>query len=277
MVRTQSNARGSLYQYATRLPVGRHSFQYRFSDGTRTYLLPGKGLPMPGPDVRPFNVTARTVTPPQSLADQPITFSAIYQHDQGVPPAMAEVRIDGVAYPMTPVGPLDYRAGVQYTFTTSALAPGRHYTAFYFDDGSGPAVFELISRPLISEFFIGESSVTPTSGSTATVFTFQTTYVSADGRPPQTARVYVDNVPYEMRYVSGRYETGAIYQAQLTVPAGRHRHYFLFNNGSSDWADPFFPTLFDGPNVGPGAEPVPPGSLVEYEEDFEFFIPIGYQ
>ena len=112
----------TIYEFRTTLPPGKHSFRYRFDDGTRTYRLPRGVEPMPGPEVFPFNVAQRTIAPLSGLPGEPVTFSAVYQSDEGKPPVVAEVRIDNTTYPLQPVGPIDYRRGVTYRYTASSLA-----------------------------------------------------------------------------------------------------------------------------------------------------------
>ena len=65
-----------------------------------------------------------------------------------------------------------------------------------------------------------------------------------------------------MSYVSGSYNTGAIYQVQTTLPAGNHTFYFVFNNNQTAWADPFAPAVYQGPNVGASAKAIKPGTII---------------
>jgi hypothetical protein len=74
--------------------------------------------------------------------------------------------------------------------------------------------------------------------------------------------LYVDNTGYPMTYVSGSYNTGALYQASTTLPAGNHSYSFVFTNSHSRWADPFGPAAYAGPNVGTNASSSGVGTII---------------
>ena len=65
-----------------------------------------------------------------------------------------------------------------------------------------------------------------------------------------------------MLYVSGSYNTGAIYQVQNTLPAGNHSFYFVFTTNQTSWADPFAPAVYQGPNNGASAKAIKPGTII---------------
>jgi hypothetical protein len=65
-----------------------------------------------------------------------------------------------------------------------------------------------------------------------------------------------------MQLVSGSYSTGAVFQAQTTLPAGKHAFFFVFGDSLTSWADPFNPQVYAGPNVGANAQPVPAGTII---------------
>ncbi len=252
---------GTIYQYSTKLGLGTHSFSFTFSDVTGTTTLPLNGVPFPGPEVHPFNVSGMAVKPGVVLPGSPVTFSATYRSPTNTPPVLAEVDVDGTAYALHPNG-TNYQKGVTYSYTTSSLITGQHYYRFRFDDGSGVAIYEGLEKPLVSPIALSNASVTPTSGTTSTVFTFQMKYMQAAGAAPVQAMLYVDNAGYPMTYVSGSYSTGALFQVQTTLPAGNHSFAFVFSDSQSSWADPFAPSLYAGPNVGANAQPVEAGTLI---------------
>jgi hypothetical protein len=179
-----------------------------------------------------------------------------------------EVDIDGVPYTMQSTGGTNYSAGVTYKYTTSSLSIGEHYYRYRVDDGSGVAVYEGSVKPWITPITLTGSSVTPTSGTSSTSFTFSTKYANANGNAPTQALVYVDNVGHAMTLISGSYSTGALYQATFTLSASKHSFYFVFADSHTSWADPFAPGTYAGPNVGASAQPVSPGTIigVDYDE-----------
>ena len=253
---------GTLYRYVTTMGVGMHSFSFTFSDGNGgTTTLPFGKAPMAGPEVHPFNLVT-SIGPRIAVAGTPVKYTATYTSSTNTAPTLAEVDIDGTAYTLQPSGTLNYQKGVKYSYTAPALGVGVHYFRFRFDDGSGVAIYNGSEAPSITPLMLGNSSVSPTSGTTATTFTFQTTYTNTNNNAPTTALLYVDNISYPMSYVSGSYPTGAIYQAQTTLPAGNHTFFFVFSDGQTQWADPLAPAVYAGPNVGANAKPIKPGTII---------------
>lgn len=258
--------RGTMYQYSTTLPTGSHSYSFTFTDTSGTITLPYNGVPFPGPEVHPFNVSSFNVSPAQVLPGNPVTFSAIYTSPTNTAPTLAKVDIDGQPFTLQPNGS-NYQKGVVFKYATSSLSVGVHYYRFHFDDGSGVAIYEGLNRPVIAPLTLNSSSVTPTTGTSNTMFTFQIAYTDAGGAAPTSATVYVDNVGYPMQYISGSYSTGALYQVQTKLPSGNHSFAFVFADAQSSWADPFAPTVYAGPNVGLNATPVKPGALIVPSHD----------
>ncbi|MEO0079343.1 MAG: hypothetical protein ABIK44_01520 [candidate division WOR-3 bacterium] len=67
--------------------------------------------------------------------------------------------------------------------------------------------------------------ITPMHGTARTTYVASVRYSDPDGDAPAKVEVYVDDIPYPMRRVSGRAADG-IYRARLTLPPGEHRYYF---------------------------------------------------
>lgn len=251
---------GEIYYYHTHLGVGTHSFTFTFSDVTGTVTLPYNSVPFPGPEVHPFNVTNFVVNPRITVAGTTITYSAKYQSPTNTPPTLADVDIDGTPTALQPNG-TNYQSGVTYSYKAKNLTAGIHYYRFRFNDGSGVAIFDGQEKPALTPVYLTSSSVSPTSGTSSTTFTFKTTYIDPAGNAPTSAQLFVDSTAYPMTFVSGSYQTGAIYQAQMSLASGNHSFYFVFADPSSSWAAPMGPGAFAGPNVGASAKPVPPGTL----------------
>jgi hypothetical protein len=256
---------GTLYQYTTALAVGNHAYSFTFSNGTGTLTLPDNGVPFSGPQVHPFTLDAFTapLTPSSvALPGQMVTYNVTYTSPANKPPTFAEVDIDGVPHSMHSSGPTNYTQGVHYIYTTNTLSQGVHYLVYRFDDGSGVAAYPGRIAPLITPIVLSKSSVAPTSGTTSTLFTFSTSYAEASGHPPGQASLYVENKAYSMSYISGSYSTGALFQVQMRLPAGKHSFFFIFSDSQSKWADPFAPQAYAGPTVGANAQPIAPGTLL---------------
>jgi phospholipase C len=255
---------GTLYQYATKLKVGQHSCSFTFSDGSGMITLPYNNVQYPLPEVDPFTMHT-TISPANALPGATITYTVKYTSPQGLAPTLTDVDIDGVPHTMQKTQGTNYKLGVTYTYTTTSLSVGIHYYRFRFNDGSlssNGGIYEGYPAPAITPVLLAHSSVSPTSGNSSTVFTFQTTYSEGSGNAPTQATLYVDSTAYSMTYVSGSYSTGAIFQVKTTLPAGNHTFYFVFSNGQSSWGDPVGSGTYAGPNVGATAQPVAPGTII---------------
>ena len=270
---------GVLYTYAAKnLKVGSHSFTFTFSDTSGKTTLPFGAAPFPGPEVHPFTVK-NVVTPVIALPGTPVTYSTLYKSPTNTPPILTEVDIDGNPFTMTCIkNCTNYKKGATYAYTTTSLGIGEHYHRFQVDDGSGVAVYDGSDIPLITPILLTQSSVSPTSGSSTTPFTFQTTYTDAAGLAPTSALVYVDNTPYHLTCKTTHchdYSGGVLYQKTLTLPAGNHTFSFVFSTSESSWADPFAPSVYAGPNVGANARPVAPGTLVSpsHAQNLDGYLP----
>jgi phospholipase C len=254
---------GVLYTYKTKLPHGTHTFSFSFSDSSGTYVLPDNGVPWTGPTIHQFKIVG-SVAPKIATPGQTVTYTAKYTSFLGVAPTVSDVEIDGVDYPMQASGS-NFSQTVTYTYSTNALSVNDHYYRFVFDDGSGDGAtdFNGTALPTVTTLTLTHSSVSPTSGSSTTPFTFQTTYADSTGAAPTSALLYVDNTPYPLTQQSGgTYQTGVVFSTTITLATGKHKFYFVFSNANTSWADPFAPAAYAGPNVGANAQPVPPGTII---------------
>lgn len=253
---------GTMYQYSTTLGIGTHSFTFTFSNpkgGTATW--PDNGAPFYGPEVHPFFLKKFIQNTP-TLPGQAVTFVATYFSPSNTPPTQTTVEIDGMPHQMQSTGGTNYVNGVVYQYKTNSLSVGKHYTRFIFDDGSGPAYYESGESPVIFPMTLTNSSVSPASGNSSTMFTFQTTYTDAANLAPTSAQLYVDNTAYTMGYVSGSYSSGAVFQLSMTLPGGNHTFFFVFSDSKTNWADPYGQAVYKGPNVGASASPAGVGTVL---------------
>ena len=258
---------GYLYQYNTKLAIGKHSFSFTFSKpGGGTETIPYDGVPMQGPSVHSFSLNTNVST--MVLAGQPANFSATYTSPSNTAPSRADIIIDNTTYHMQSNGSTNYQKGVTYKFSSNSLFIGNHYYRFAFDDGSkqGPAVYGG-ALPNISPILVKNSSVSPKTGNSSTLFTFLTTYYNSANQPPTSALLYIDNnmTSFPLKYVSGSYNTGAVYSVQITLPTGNHGYAFVFRDDQtvhSSMSDPLAIKMYAGPNVGANAQPPAPGATL---------------
>ncbi len=260
---------GTLYNYSTKLGSGTHSYSFTFSDGKTTATVPDNNVSFSGPRMNGFVLTT-TLSPSIALVGQKITYTTKYVSPTNTPPTLAEVDIDGIPYPMVSDGSNNYKAGVKYSYSTNSLSTGEHYYRVRFDDspnGSDLVIQEGNSAPDITPISLSKSSVNPTSGNGSTTFTYQTTYLDTSNQPPAQALLFVDKTnSYPMTYVSGSYKTGAIYQATVTgLSSGKHTFFFSFSDSVSTWADPLSPKAYSGPDVGPNAHAIAPGTEINVD------------
>ena len=258
---------GESYTYKLRLAPGSHTTSFTFSDGAQIDSLPDNMAAYPAPIVAPFSLET-SHSQKFALPQTPITFTAVYTSPANKAPTQAEVDIDGQPHAMTASGK-QWTQGVTFTYTAT-LPAALHYSQFRFNDGSGVYAFDGQEKPTITPILLMGTSVSPTSGPTSTPFTFSTTYANAAGVAPTTATLYVGTgngvSSYPLSYLRGSYATGALFATTITLPKGNHTFAVLFADSAmtpaATWADPFAPSVYAGPNVGPHAQPVPPGTLV---------------
>ncbi len=111
-----------------------------------------------------------------------------------------------------------------------------------------------VSAPANNPPVLSSGSVSPTSGTTDTTFTYEVTYTDADGDAPSYVRVYIDGVGYPMIKVSGTYSGGAVYRYTTTLGAGPHTYYFAASDGTDSARLPSSGS-YSGPTVGTANTP----------------------
>ena len=79
---------------------------------------------------------------------------------------------------------------------------------------------------------------------------------------PTTEKVYVDQIPYTLNYVTGNFQYGALYRATTALPAGQHIYFFEIANSETRNVYPSQYTVLSGPSVG---EVVAPAAMPSVE------------
>jgi hypothetical protein len=126
---------------------------------------------------------------------------------------------------------------------------------FDFNNGKGVAWFDgvfLIETgkeiPTLSNGY-----VTPVSGDTSTLFSYNVTYYDSAGIPPARKELYIDSraAPETMELDSGSPSNG-VYTCALTLPKGLHEFYFRFGDDENTITlpiDRLATGCFSGPRV----------------------------
>ncbi len=236
---------GTVYNYATTLPVGSHQFSFLFRRGSSTEALPFNGVDY-GMEVMPFEITdlARFTDP---LLGVPQRFGVRHSSSTGTALKTAEVQIDGQAFPL--IRAKKAGADHEYHYVTSDLTEGQHYYKYVISDGTVTGVYEQGLTPVFLPFSLGQGTVAPSTGTTSTTFAFSVLYIHSAGLEAESALVYVDNVPHPLTLLTGSPMTGATYGVELVLSAGKHKHYFVFNDGQTSNALPIGPAVTNGPDV----------------------------
>ncbi|HEY2579100.1 MAG TPA: alkaline phosphatase family protein [Streptosporangiaceae bacterium] len=242
-----------IYRAATTLARGAHTYSFQFSDGTTNWKLPVNNAKYSGPAVAPFNLTHLRVSDTSFVCQsgKPCIFSVKYTSPAGHKPTVADAVIDGIRHPMT-AGAGNVTTGQTYHYTTSSLPAGSHYIQLEFNDGSGLQDFQE-REMAVTPILLQDAKVSPTSGSTSTVFTFSTTYRGPD--MPTYADVVIDGVAYPLSHVSGNPASGATYSTAMSLPAGTHTFAFTASDGVNAWSNPASPGVYTGLKVTPAGQP----------------------
>ena len=233
---------------------GAHSFKFVFSNptggGRQRCRSTGSPFQARGASIR--TLLDQRLPGNAALAGQPVTYSATYVSPSGKAPTRAEVDIGGVPHTMTASG-TSYTTGVTYKYTTSGLPIGSNYYRFVFDDGSGPAIYEVGSLPRISPIALNGGKVSPASGTTSTTFTYSVSYVDPAGHAATQASVCIGTTCHAMTKVSGTPTAGVLYRYTTKLASGSHTFAFLFADGTTSWTSPVTPGTFAGPTIGAAA------------------------
>ena len=235
------------YEGTTKLAPGPHTYRFRFGAGGKSYQLPLNNVPFSGPQVLPYDITGFKVTPgtgAQQLG-KPVTFSCTYKSPAGKTPVTAAIDIDNKLHTLNAVSGTAAK-GIHYQYTTPHLTQGTRYFVLRFDDGSGLQTIQKYSID-ITPIYLQNSSVSPTSGTTSTNFTFATTYTGPD--PATEVDVVVNGTSHPMSLQSGNPSAGAVYQATLSLSSGKNDFAFYATDGTNEWSDPVTPGTYSGLTV----------------------------
>jgi hypothetical protein len=242
-----------IYRAKTTLAPGAHTYFFQFSDGKTNWKLPVNNVQYSSPVVAPFDLTHLKVggAPFICQTGKPCIISVKYTSPAGREPTVANAGIDGRMYPMT-AGAGNVTTGQTYQYKTSSLSTGEHFIQLEFNDGSGLQDFQY-REMAVTPILLQNAKVSPTSGSTSTVFTFSTVYSGPD--MPTYVDVVIDGVAQPLSLVSGNPVSGATYSTAISLPAGNHRFAFTAGDSLNAWSNPQAPGVYTGLKVTARGQP----------------------
>ena len=254
---------GCVYVYSTTLSAGNHEYYFTASDGSLSARLPDVGV-YSGPVVSAANtpptLTSGLVSPSNAVYGTNVTYSVTYTDAENAAPSSVIVYIDGTIHTMVKFNPADntYTDGCVYVYWTTTLAIGTHNYYFECSDGqlqarlptsgtySGPVINPENVAPVLSS-----GSVSPSSGTLGTTFTYLVSYSDADNNAPSFIKVHIDGTSYDMvkqNPSDNTYTDGCVYTYTTTLSLGNHNYYFECSDGAITIRLPVSGT-YTGPEV----------------------------
>jgi hypothetical protein len=159
---------------------------------------------------------------------------SVYYNTPSKPPTIANVTIDGQAFPMADSGPQG--SSELYTYTTT-LGLGAHSFSFTFSDGTTTATIPdngvAVAGPTVGNFALDTATVAPQVGQPNQLYTYSARYTSATNTAPVTAEVDIDGAPFAMTGSGTSYSQGVTYTYSTNKLAqGEHFYRFKFDDGT---------------------------------------------
>ncbi len=184
---------------------------------------------------------AGTIVPRYGDPNTTYTYSVVYTPKQK--PTVANVNIDGTAYPMTFVEKVS--TGNLYQYSTKLPLGLNHSFTFTFSNPSGGTVTlpdngVPFPGPYVHPYTVSWS-VKPKEGFSNQPYHFSATYKSDNGIAPTVAQVDIDGQAYNLKANctsnnSCNYSKGVNYTYTTMLPVGIHYMRFVFDD-STDHSD----------------------------------------
>jgi len=230
---------GSLYTSTTKLPVGSYSYYFQFKSGGKVV----KTATYSGPTVYSNpTLTSPSLSPTTGDATTDFTFSVTYTQAQNQAPEYAYVviiQLDGSKSTanMT-TSDTTYSDGSLYTYTTK-LSPAGTYSYYFEFKGAGTVVkTTTYTGPKVDYRppTLTDPSLSPSSGTTTTDFTYTVTYTQLDNQAPEYAYVVIikpdgNKIWRVMTTSDTTYSDGSLYTSTTKLPVGSYSYYFQFKSG----------------------------------------------
>ncbi|ABE53002.1 S-layer protein domain-containing protein [Methanococcoides burtonii] len=254
---------------ASGFSVATHNFNFSASDGTTPVGPSGAGT---------FSVLnsaptiAGSVNPSSGSGTDTFVFTATFTDADNDPASFANVSIDGANYTMTATdaGDITTTDGKTYSYSNSGFSTATHSYQFFASDGTvavGPSsagTFVVNNNPTLTV-----DSVSPTSGTVATIFTFNVTYTDGDNEFPSPINVFINGTSYAMNQVDAsdtNVTDGKLYSyTKGGFPVATHNYQFKASDGNvsaSDTTLTTFSVVSDIPTLTSGSVTSNPDSTV---------------
>ncbi|GAC1384512.1 MAG: hypothetical protein NVS4B7_16730 [Ktedonobacteraceae bacterium] len=150
-------------------------------------------------------------------------------------PAIHNVTIDGVDYPMTVVGRAHGKASI-YGYSTK-LGVGTHSFTFTFSDVSGTITLPYngvaFPGPEVHPFTLTQLTTKPNLVLPDQPVTYAVVYTSPTNTAPTLAKVDIDGTAFDMQPKGKNYQGGVVYSyTTASLSVGTHYYRFRFDDGS---------------------------------------------
>ncbi|NMC08194.1 MAG: PQQ-binding-like beta-propeller repeat protein, partial [Candidatus Lokiarchaeota archaeon] len=193
---------GCIYVYNRTLAIASHNYFFHTSDGyatTTTTTCNGPTVTNVAPTLAPGSVS-----PSSGTTSTTFTFTVTYTDADNNAPSYVRVYIDGTYYSMSKQNGDDYTYtdGCIYVYSRT-LAIASHNYFFYTSDGYATNTTSTYQGPTVTagpnqSHVLSAASVTPTSGTTSTMFTYAIVYSDPNDDAPSHVRVIIDDITFAM-------------------------------------------------------------------------------
>ena len=236
-----SNKSGALYTYTTKLPTGSYRYYYYSStengQNIQTEFVSGPQVSI----IKP-KLGNGYITPWIGKGTDVFNYFVTYSHPNGLAPDKVLVMIDkfdiSSGYEMKFVEG-SFTTGAIYKYATK-LDIGSHFYGFYCCNQNntsdqiinlkGPVVDGPHQKPELTNGY-----VTPTKGTTNTIFEYYVKYKNLENQMPTQIIVYIDKVnAFPMSLVKGSAKEGAIFKYQTKLAKQPHQFFFYCKAAGSD-------------------------------------------
>jgi len=228
-----------------------------------------------------YDVTLTTnfASPPSQLTPgQTVNLTANFSHSGVVdsyPPGV-QFWYSGDGVSMTPATAFGYYpwhenfSGVSST-TYSFVVPNTHSgeIKIYASWWNAPGVVAVWryqasgTAPGNNDPQLSMASLTPTTGTSETEFTFSVKYYDADGDSPYVKWVNTnDQYNFDLDLTSGSADNGTYSTTLVNFPTGTNTYYFYFEDGQGGWARLPASGTYSGPTIGTGTTTPPVPTLI---------------
>ncbi len=236
---------GALYGINLNLSEGDHEYYFITGDLENTvrfpidynFLITIEETPEDPPNNPPDLSNENTSNIENSTTS--VNFLITYSDPEGLQPDFVILVIDDIEYNMNFING-DYLNGAVYGINLN-LSEGDHEYYFLAGDLENTVRFPeennfliIITDPPEEEpddppndppNLYNENTMN--TENTSTLVNFLITYSDPEGLAPEFVKLIIDGIEYDMEFISGDFENGALYGINLTLSEGNHEYYFI--------------------------------------------------